>query len=176
MHFSNCLNFAFPFLANLQNSCHLFNPSVQPGKHHSPAAGEAEQLGEQEEQKRHRVGEHCEDPAAHHTGEERCQQGELRGRGRVCWGPEVEEGLSEGSMQRGRCLGPPGRIPLSWDLVERAVTRQVAVGSMPQGWISLPTGESAHEVQWQLRGAGPDAQQSAGFSSLHIPQILHPKP
>lgn len=79
LHFSNFLNFAFPFLTNLQNTWLLFNPSVQPGKHHSPAAGEAEWLGEQEEQKCHRVREHHEDPAAHHTGQERCQQGELRG-------------------------------------------------------------------------------------------------
>lgn len=94
----------------------------------------------------------------------------------MCWGPGLEEALPEGSMQREGCLGPPGRVPLSWGLVEPAVTRQVAAGSVPQGWISLPPGESAHEVQRQLRGAGPDAQQSAGFGSLHIPQVLHPKP
>lgn len=79
LHVSNCLTFTFPFLTNLQNSWLLFNPSVQPGEHHSPAAGEAEQPGEQEEQKCHRVREHREDPAAHHAGEERGQQGELRG-------------------------------------------------------------------------------------------------
>lgn len=100
----------------------------------------------------------------------------------------MNEGLSEGSMQMGRvsrrALGPPGKVPFSWedsrkcfDLVELVVTREAAAAvSVLWVWIYLPPGESPHEVQRQLRCAGPDAQQPAGFGSLYIPQILHPKP
>lgn len=79
----------------------LCNSSVQPGKHHPAPAGDAEQPGEQEEQECHRVREHRADPAAHHAGEERRQQGGLvRGRG-LCTGGEglgVSEGLPEGGV------------------------------------------------------------------------------
>lgn len=73
------LSFTFPFLTNLPNPWLLSDPSVQPGEHHPAAAGEAEQPGEPQEQECHRVREHRADPAAHHAGEERCQQGGLVG-------------------------------------------------------------------------------------------------